>query len=152
MAKSDAVKRTLNAPSPSRQLAFHQLLVAARKLWLVDALTEALAEVDPATIKLEITRTAPKDVLKLLAVAGIRDEHIFPTPSVLRAKPTLVGYYRLLLGTSQKTFYGDGRSEEHGTQSFANPPANCFASRVLPDNGRCDCRVDSPNLTGGDPA
>jgi hypothetical protein len=33
---------------------------------------------------------------------------VFPTPAVLEAKPTLIGYYRLLLGTSQKAFYRSG--------------------------------------------
>lgn len=33
---------------------------------------------------------------------------MFPTPTVLEAKPTLVGYYRLLLGASQKSFYRGG--------------------------------------------
>src|SRR5438067_5476583 len=98
MAKSDAPKLTLKAPSPSRQIAFHQLLVAARNLWLADALADALANVDPAAVKQEMLRYAAKDALKLLAAAGIRDELIFPTPVVLEAKPTLVGYYRLLLG------------------------------------------------------
>ena len=41
----------------------------------------------------------------MLAVAGIRDEQVFPVPAVLEARPTLVGYYRLLLGVSQKRFY-----------------------------------------------
>jgi hypothetical protein len=30
---------------------------------------------------------------------------VFPTPIVLETKPSLVGYYRLLLGISQKAFY-----------------------------------------------
>jgi hypothetical protein len=105
MARSDAPNRSLKAPSPSRQLAFHQLLVAARKLWLADALAEALGVVDPAAVKREVLTYAATDALKLLAAAGIRDELIFPTPIVLAAKPTLVGYYRLLLGASQKSFY-----------------------------------------------
>jgi len=50
----------------------------------------------------------PDEAQKLLASVGIRDEEVFPIPSVLREKPTLVGYYRLLLGTSQKQFYGSG--------------------------------------------
>lgn len=45
------------------------------------------------------------DAQKILAASGIRDEYVFPVPSILRAKPTLVGYYRLLLGVPQKTFY-----------------------------------------------
>jgi XcyI restriction endonuclease len=77
----------IKAPSTSRQIAFHQLLVAARKTWLMDALSDAQ---------------------QVLAAAGVRDEHVFPTPIILETKPTLVGYYRLLLGVPQKAFYGMG--------------------------------------------
>ncbi len=38
--------------------------------------------------------------------AGIRDEYVFPIPTVLAEEPRLVGYYRLLLGRPQKSFYG----------------------------------------------
>lgn len=34
----------------------------------------------------------------MLAANSIRDEYGYPTPIVLEAKPTLVGYYRLLNG------------------------------------------------------
>lgn len=50
----------------------------------------------------------PPDVQTILASAGIRDEHVFPTPAILLAKPSLVGYYRLVLGMPQKSFYRSG--------------------------------------------
>jgi hypothetical protein len=59
-------------------------------------------------VKKELGEFVPPEAQKLLALAGIRDEDVFPIPSVLREKPTLVGYYRLLLGTSQKQFYASG--------------------------------------------
>lgn len=94
--------------SPSRQVAFHQLLVAARKTWLADALSGSLKRVDPDIVKKQVARFAPKDARKILAAAGIRDEFVFPTPAILEAQPALVGYYRLLLGISQKAFYRSG--------------------------------------------
>jgi hypothetical protein len=104
MARSSEA-RALSSLSPLRQIAFHQLLVAARKTWLIDALREALAVADPAEIKREVNEFVPADAQRILAGAGIRDEYVFPVPSILRLKPTLVGYYRLLLGTPQKGFY-----------------------------------------------
>lgn len=98
----------IRIPSASRQIAFHQLLVAARKTHLIDGLQEALAEVDPQAVKKELTQFAPKNAQRILARAGIRDEYVFPVPVVLCAKPSLVGYYRLLLGVPQKSFYGSG--------------------------------------------
>lgn len=104
-AAAPSSKPALAPPSPSRQVRFHQLLVAARKQWLLDALSEALSRVDQAIVKSEISKYVPTDVQKMLATAGLRDEHVFPLPSVILEKPSLVGYYRLLLGAPQKSFY-----------------------------------------------
>lgn len=98
----------IEVPEPTRQIAFHELLVAARKTVLKDALRAAVARLPQATVKQELAEFVPPEAQKLLALAGIRDEEVFPIPSVLREKPTLVGYYRLLLGTSQKQFYASG--------------------------------------------
>lgn len=94
--------------SAARQIRFHQLLVSARKTWLRDALTAALAVTDPNELKKEVITFVPADVQQILAASGIRDELVFPVPILLRNAPTLVGYYRLLLGVPQKTFYGPG--------------------------------------------
>jgi hypothetical protein len=84
------------------------MLVAARKTALMDALSQALGNIDPGVIKTQISLFVPNDAQKLLAAAGIRDEHVFPVPAILERQPTLVGYYRLLLGVSQKRFYRKG--------------------------------------------
>lgn len=98
-------KRKLGSISPSRQISFHQLLLAARKTWLKDALAETLSQCDPKALKKQISTHVPAEAQKLLAAAGIRDEYVSPLPSVLEAKPTLVGYYRLLIGLPRKSFY-----------------------------------------------
>lgn len=99
------VNSSVKSLSPTRQIAFHQLLVSARKTWLMDALTDALKEAPPKTVKDQLSLYVPDDVQQILAGAGIRDEHVFPVPAVLELKPTLIGYYRLLLGVPQKSFY-----------------------------------------------
>jgi hypothetical protein len=71
----------------------------------MDALSEALARIDPFVLKRELSSYIPADVQRILAAAGIRDEHVFPTPIILEMKPALLGYYRLLLGVPQKSFY-----------------------------------------------
>jgi hypothetical protein len=86
-------------------LAFHQLLLAARKTWLRDALAEALSSLDPAVLKQQIGHFVSPAAQRILAAAGIRDEYVFPLPAVLEAKPSLLGYYRLLLGLPRKSFY-----------------------------------------------
>ncbi|MBV9282247.1 MAG: XcyI family restriction endonuclease [Chloroflexi bacterium] len=95
-----------NPPPASRQLAFHERLVAARKRWLSPALEEALGKLDPVEISEQLASCAPSEVRQVLSAANIRDEYVFPTPVVLEAAPMLLGYYRLLLGRPQKSFYG----------------------------------------------
>lgn len=95
-------------PSSSRQIAFHELLIAARQAWLIDAVADALRTADPQRVQDELALYVPADVHVLLAAARVPDEYVFPLPALLEAKPTLVGYYRLLLGLPRKTFYGTG--------------------------------------------
>jgi len=71
----------------------------------MDALSGALSQLSQELVKQQIREYAPEDAQQLLAAAGLRDEHVFPLPAVLEAKPSLVGYYRLLLGAPQKAFY-----------------------------------------------
>lgn len=71
----------------------------------MEALSDALRRVDPDQMKREIAVHVPREAQQVLAAAGIRDEHVFPTPTILKQAPTLVGYYRLLLGAPQKSFY-----------------------------------------------
>lgn len=95
----------LTPPPVTRQLGFHERLVAARTRWLAPALQRALAGVDQVQVGRELSTYAPSQARQILATAKIRDEYVFPTPSVLRAEPMLLGYYRLLLGRPQKSFY-----------------------------------------------
>ena len=90
----------------------HQALLGARKTWLRDALNDALADLNPADVKAEIAKLVPEDAQRILAAGGIRDEHVFPTRIVLERSPTLLAYYRLVLGLSRKNFYE--RSTGHG--------------------------------------
>jgi hypothetical protein len=158
--------RSFKPPSASRQLGFHQLLVAARKKYFMDALKEALSVLDQNTIKAQISTYVPVDVQKLLATAGLRDEYVFPVPSVMEARPTLIGYYRLLLGAPQKSFYKGAtglslfkKMEEMGTMSekqkayvpdFCKAMANPLAElvRQIPHFNDRDLR-ELPLLTYG---
>jgi len=95
-------------PDCCRQVRFHQYLVAARKTWLLDALSAVLRRLDPEVLRNQLSELVPRDARQVLAGAGIRDEHVFPAPVLLEEAPNLLGYYRLLLGIPQKSFYGRG--------------------------------------------
>ncbi len=97
--------RSLHPPDATRQVVFHELLLAARNTRLSDALRSTLTHVDPLALAEQLNAYAPRDIRQILAGVGIRDEFVFPTPIVLEARPTLVGYYRLLTGIGQKRFY-----------------------------------------------
>jgi hypothetical protein len=123
-----APRITLQPPNAARQVRFYQLLVAARKQWFIDVLSEALGQADQDVVQQQIREFVPSEVRRILAAAGLRDEHVFPVPAVLEIKPSLIGYYRLLLGAPQKSFYkgstGMGRfkgMEELGTISRQAP-------------------------------
>ena len=105
MARSANKRGGIRCPSLARQIAFHQLLTGARKTWLAGALAEALATIDPNVLRDQLSGFVPVEASKLLATAGIRDERVFPVPILLETKPTLIGYYRLLAGAPQKSFY-----------------------------------------------
>lgn len=95
----------IDPPYPSKQLAIHQLLVAARRTVLHEALAAALGRADPDVVGRQIQELSPPAARQRLAQAGIRNEHVFATPEVLSKRPTVLGYYRLLLGVPQKQFY-----------------------------------------------
>jgi hypothetical protein len=53
----------------------------------------------------ELASIVPAEAHAALAAKHVRAETLFPVPLVLRAQPSLIGYYRLLYGYSQKQFY-----------------------------------------------
>jgi hypothetical protein len=101
-------------PNPDAQVDFAHALVQIRKRLLQEALFETVAALLVAEIDDELARFAPALALSLLASKGLRGELAFAIPVVLRTSPQLLGYYRLLLGFSQKSFY----SRDSGLLSF----------------------------------
>jgi hypothetical protein len=99
------VPTDIAVPMPDKQVQFHASLTAARSKWLPDALDSALADVDADELADEVKTYVPKEARTALQQLGIREERVFPLPCVLRASPHLIGYYRLVLGVSQKQFY-----------------------------------------------
>ena len=111
----------IDIPAPQLQVDFALALEQIRGLFLQEALSKVVASLDVTKIDAGLASFAPAPSLAELAGHGLRGELMFAVPYVLRANPRLLGYYRLLLGFSQKTFYttpGVGRfrsMEEAGT-------------------------------------
>jgi len=135
------------------------MLVAARKSVLMDALSEALGHLQPDTAKKQILSYVPHDAQRILAAAGIRDEHVFPIPAVLERRPALIGYYRLLLGISQKRFYRKGTGmgpfkgmETRGTYNPRKRPDLELFCSVMAEHLAELVRQISPGITARDVA
>lgn len=91
--------------SPALQLGFYERLEQARKELLLPALLKQVGHLDIGKLDRELLEFAGNDKISFVARRGLRGELVFPVPYVLISKPTLIGYYRLLLGFSQKKFY-----------------------------------------------
>jgi hypothetical protein len=98
--------RMVSIPTPSLQIDFSLRLERIRKVYLQEALSVTVKALDIAVLDKELSDHAAKEALALLAGKGLRGELLFAVPCLLRTNPKLLGYYRLLLGFSQKEFYG----------------------------------------------
>ncbi|HSX50858.1 MAG TPA: XcyI family restriction endonuclease [Cellvibrio sp.] len=104
----------INIPSPELQIDFSFMLGQIRSLYLQDALSRAIEDIDMKILDGELSEYVPPKSLKALALHGLRGELVFPVPCLLEKNPYLLGYYRLLLGFSQKEFY----TSAFGASSF----------------------------------
>jgi hypothetical protein len=122
------MKKALPVLVPDRQVAFFLRLEQIRSSYLAEALRDAVQAVTLADIDDDLKRLVPEAALTRVASFGFRGEVFFATPSLLRVKPMLLGYYRLLFGASQKFFYrGDTfgafkAMEERGFLSKTSEP------------------------------
>lgn len=90
---------------PNTQVSFAGALKEMRKAYLQDALAATIASMDINMLDSELHEYVDNYSLQILAMHGMRGELLFAVPSVLEKNPRLLGYYRLLLGYSQKGFY-----------------------------------------------
>ncbi|MDH5561572.1 MAG: XcyI family restriction endonuclease [Deltaproteobacteria bacterium] len=101
-------------PHPELQIDFSFALGQIRNTYLQEALSQAVSEIDISTLDTQLAKFVPPASIKALARHGLRGELVFPTPILLESSPHLLGYYRLLLGFSQKAFF----TSEFGLTSF----------------------------------
>lgn len=108
---------------PTLQLGFYQRLKDAEKTHLLPSLLTHVGTLDIGQLDRDLLLYAGSEKLAIVARQGLRGELVFPVPYVLKTKPSLLGYYRLLFGFSQKEFYkGDFakfKSLENGSLSIS---------------------------------
>ena len=95
----------LIVPTPEVQIEFSASLREVRQVMLQGALSATMRVLNISEIDRELAEFVSGHSLAMLAGFGLRGELVFPVPSVLKASPRLLGYYRLLYGYSQKEFY-----------------------------------------------
>ncbi len=98
----------ISIPNPVLQVDFFLRLGEIRKRYLQEALSATIDGLDLRELDAELAKFVPPNFLKALAKKGLRGELLFPAPCLFKANPCLLGYYRLLLGFSQKEFYSSG--------------------------------------------
>ncbi|MFA6372429.1 MAG: XcyI family restriction endonuclease [Methanothrix sp.] len=105
---------------PDLQIAFYYKLKSINDQYLYQALSDTVKHLSIPNIDKQLADFVDHESIKKVASFGLRGELFFPVPCILENNPKLLGYYRLLLGISQKEFYNKGpfgafkRLEEHG--------------------------------------
>jgi hypothetical protein len=121
--------KRLKVPEPDLQITFFHRLQEIRHTYLLNALLSTVADLKIIEIDRQLSGFVSGKGLQRVAGWGLRGELVFAVPYVLKENPYLLGYYRLLLGFSQKQFYGDRYGftpfksmEERGLLSPKNEP------------------------------
>lgn len=105
---------------PDLQVAFYRKLKSINDQYLYQALSDTVKQIFIPDIDKQLAEYVDHEALKKAASFGLRGEIFFPVPCIILSNPKLLGYYRLLLGFSQKEFYNKGpfgsfkRLEEQG--------------------------------------
>lgn len=93
---------------PSLQISFFHRLKGIRARYLHEALKATVEGLELSVLNAQLEAYVDGKRLNRVAAEGVRGEVFFPVPLVLQANPSLLGYYRLLFGHSQKEFYAKG--------------------------------------------
>jgi hypothetical protein len=104
----------IKLPTPGLQVDFAMALTRVNDLYLQRALSKTVERANLSTLDNQLNAMVPANTLSALAGRGLRGELLFAVPYIFELNPKLLGYYRLLLGFSQKSFY----TKENGLTSF----------------------------------
>jgi hypothetical protein len=121
--------------SADLQVGFHYRLKTIKDLFFHGALSKTVKAVKISDIDFELNKYVAEESLQKLASLSLRGEVIFPIPILLTANPFLIGYYRLLLGFSQKEFYSKGPFG-----AFRSMEDSGKLSRIATDNLELLCK------------
>lgn len=137
-------------PPPQLQIDFARSLKRLRSVCLQDALLETVKGMDITTVDQQLAKFVDSGDLAELAQYGLRGELLFAVPAVLEKNPPLIAYYRLLLGYSQKEFYGKDKGFNVGQFKRMEEKGIVGSKLVedLPNLSLAFCRAASYLLKG----
>ncbi|MFZ2448171.1 MAG: XcyI family restriction endonuclease [Syntrophobacteraceae bacterium] len=93
---------------PNLQISFYFKLQAIRDLYFHEAIKKTIEALDIKVLDEQLSSYVDAASLKRVASFGLRGEVFFAVPCLLEQNPFLLGYYRLLLGLSQKELFNKG--------------------------------------------
>lgn len=145
--------KKINLAPPKQQINFAFALKRFRGLYLQNALLETVRDMDIVELDKQLAEYVPAADLATLAKYGLRAELLFPVPTLLEKNPYLLGYYRLLMGYSQKEFYGSDKGFGVGYFKGMEEKGKASTRAVagLPDLCEALCETASALLEGVGP-
>lgn len=102
------------APVPDTQIGFYRRLQELKYTMLQEALFATAQKANIKQLDAELHQYVKEQDLRVLAQHGLRGEVVFAVPYLMTLNPRLLGYYRLLLGFPQKSFYSGKRGMGFG--------------------------------------
>ena len=100
---------SFKVPIPNTQISFYKKLEVLKETHLQEALLKTVRKASITDIDSQLAKFVQISDLQIMASSGLRGEVAFPVPYLLELNPFLIGYYRLLLGLPQKSFYSNGK-------------------------------------------
>lgn len=147
------MSRKIIFPEPKLQTDFAFALKRFRATYLQNALFQTVRSMNISNIDRQLASYVPGGDLALMAEYGLRGELLFAVPVVLEQNPYLLGYYRLLMGYSQKEFYGNDKGFGVGpfkSMEFSGK-INKAVANDIPTLCTAFCMVASSLLHGIEP-
>ncbi len=90
---------------PNLQIDFFYKLKSYKSKFFYQALQQTVKKIKIKIIDNELSELVNPKLLNKVACFSIRGEVFYPIPCLLKENPSLLGYYRLIFGISQKEMY-----------------------------------------------
>ncbi len=129
---------------PDLQVSFYHRLQTFRHSFLSEALGSTVVTLDISKVDRELAAYVGRKSLGKMASFGLRGEILFPVPLILRSRPSLLGYNRLLYGLSQKEFYRYAQiapfkrlEESNEIRESLSPRLDSLCQSLIPRGNSC---------------